>query len=70
VLANSHACDSLLHCTVARAMTSSDWQLEQTGVDRDTGWLTIREGCDALAGSWLRLNGLRSNACRMTQAHR
>ena len=63
VLANSHSCDSLLHCTVAWAMTSSDRQVEHTGVDRDAGRLPVRAG---LAGSWFRLNGLRSDTCFMT----
>jgi hypothetical protein len=40
-------------------MMSSDWQLEQTGVDRTIARLTIRTG---LAGSWFRWNGLRSDA--------
>ena len=37
-------------------MTSSDWQLEQTGVDRVTRRLMI------CAGPWFELNGLRSKA--------
>src|ERR1700722_14578248 len=45
-------------------MMSSDWQLEQTGVDRAAGRLTIVDGWD---DSWFRLNGLRSKACCMTQ---
>jgi hypothetical protein len=64
VLANSHCCDSLLHWTGAWEMMSSDWQLEQTGVDREAGRLTILDGWD---DSWFRLNGLRSKACCMTQ---
>ena len=67
MLANSHSCDSLLHWAVAWAMMSSDWQCEQTGVDRVAGddlrRLTIG------AGSWVELcvelNGLRSKACVM-----
>ena len=62
VLANSHCCDSLLHCTGAWETMSSDWQLEQTGVDRCDGRLTVLDGWD---GSWLRLNGLRSVTCFM-----
>src|SRR6267143_4029862 len=38
-------------------MMSSDWQLEQTGVDRVARRLTI------CAGSGFELNGLRSKAC-------
>lgn len=45
-------------------MISSDWQFEQTGVDRDAGRLTILDGLD---DSGFRLNGLRSNGCCMTQ---
>jgi hypothetical protein len=37
-------------------MTSSDWQLEQTGVDREARRLTI------CAGPCFELNGLRSKA--------
>jgi hypothetical protein len=37
-------------------MTSSDWQLEQTGVDREARRSTI------CAGPWFELNGLRSKA--------
>jgi hypothetical protein len=37
-------------------MTSSDWQLEQTGVDRVARRLTM------CAGSVFELNGLRSKA--------
>jgi hypothetical protein len=36
---------------------SSDWQLEQTGVDRVAGRLAI------CAGSGFELNGLRSKDC-------
>ncbi len=57
VLASSHSWDSLLHWAVACEMMSSDWQLEQTGVERAAARrLTIR------VGSWLILNGLRSEA--------
>jgi hypothetical protein len=56
VLASCHSCDSLLHCAVACEMTSSDWQLEQTGVDREARRLTI------CAGPCFELNGLRSKA--------
>ena len=38
-------------------MISSDWQLEQTGVDRVAGRLAI------CAGSGFELNGLRSKDC-------
>jgi hypothetical protein len=53
-------------------MMSSDWQLEQTGVDRDAGRLTGLDGwddgwVDGWDDSWPRLNGLRSNACCMTE---
>ena len=66
VLANSHSCDSLLHCTVAWAMMSSDRQFEQSGVDRDDArGLATRAG---LPGSWLWLNGLRSDhVCFMSR---
>jgi hypothetical protein len=41
VVVNSHACASLLHCAVACAMMSSDWQSRQTGVDRVARRLTF-----------------------------
>src|SRR3984885_11344797 len=59
VLASSHSWDSLLHCTVAREVMSSDRQFEQTGVDRVACRLAL------LAGSGFRLNGLSSDACFM-----
>lgn len=62
VLASSHSCDSLLHWAVACAMMSSDWQLEQTGVDRVA---RITRRLAIWAGSWLELNGLRSRVCVM-----
>ena len=37
VLASSHSCFSLLHCAVAWEVISSEWQWEQTGVDRVDG---------------------------------
>jgi hypothetical protein len=46
VLVNSHCCDSLLHCTGAWQMMSSDWQLEQTGVERDAGQWRVLDGLD------------------------
>src|SRR6476646_5985994 len=52
-------------------MMSSDWQTEQTGVDRDARRLTISAGSCRLAicpGSWLRLNGLRSAVCFISLA--
>jgi hypothetical protein len=61
VLASTHSWDSLLHWAVAWEMMSSEWQLEQTGVERVARQLTIRFG--SRAGSWLRLNGLRSDVC-------
>lgn len=62
MLANSHSWDSLLHWTVAWEMMSSDWQAEQTGVDR------VARRFKALAGSCFgpngfRLNGFRSEGC-------
>jgi hypothetical protein len=57
VSASSHSCDSLLHWAVAWEMTSSDRQLEQTGVDRLARRMKI------LAGSVFELNGLRSDGC-------
>jgi len=53
----------LLHWAVACEMMSSDRQCEQTGVDRvarDARRLTI------WAGSWFKLNGLRSKAWGMS----
>jgi hypothetical protein len=67
VAANSQACDSLLHCAVACAMTSSDWQVAHTGVDRvarDVCRLTIRAG-GSVELNWVELNGLSSKACVM-----
>jgi hypothetical protein len=67
VAANSQACDSLLHCAVACAMMSSDWQAAQTGVDRvarEVGRWTVWTG-SAVEVNWLELNGLRSKACVM-----
>jgi hypothetical protein len=61
VLASCHSCDSLLHWAMAWETISSDWQLEQTGVDRVARQLTICAG----AGSGLELNGLRSKASRI-----
>ena len=61
VEANSHSCDSLLHCTMAWEMMSSDRQCAQTGVNR----VACRTSRAGLAGSWFRLNGLRSDACFM-----
>ena len=66
VLASSHSCDSLLHWAVACAMMSSDWQFEQTGVERVVR--AARAAARRLAiwaGSWCELNGLRSEACVM-----
>jgi hypothetical protein len=71
VAANSQACCSLLHCAVAWAMMSSDWQLAQTGVDlvaRDVCRLTIwaADWTDSwVEPNWVELNGFRSNACVM-----
>src|SRR4051812_754570 len=59
VLASSHSWDSLLHCTVAWATMSSDWQCEQTGVDLVATRLMVRAG---LPGASTASNGLRSNA--------
>jgi hypothetical protein len=57
VSASSHSCDSLLHWAVAWEVTSSDRQLEQTGVERLARRLKI------LAGSCFGWNGLRSEGC-------
>jgi len=50
-------------------MMSSDWQFEQTGVDRVARVVrAARAGARRLAiwaGSWCELNGLRSEACVM-----
>ena len=67
VAANSHAWDSLLHCAVACAMMSSDWQVAHTGVDRVARGvcrLTIWAG-SPLELNCVELNGLSSKACVM-----
>jgi hypothetical protein len=49
-------------------MISSDWQLEQTGVDRAAALVRVARVVRRLtiwAGSWFELNGLRSKACGM-----
>ena len=67
MLANSHSCDSLLHCAVALEMMSSDWQCEQTGVDRVA---RVARRLAIWAGSWFELNGLRSKEWVMSfQVH-
>ena len=47
-------------------MMSSDWQLEQTGVDRADSVARDARRLPIWAGSWLELNGLRSKACFMS----
>jgi hypothetical protein len=47
-------------------MMSSDWQFEQTGVDRVARVArAARVAAARRAGSWCELNGLRSEACVM-----
>jgi hypothetical protein len=62
VLASSHSWVSLLHCTVASAVMSSDWQIEHTGVDRVATRWTVRTG---VPGASTASNGLRSNVSFM-----
>ena len=56
VEANSHSCDSLLHCTMAWEMMSSEWQCEQTGVNRAACRLTTLAG---LANSLVQIEWIK-----------
>jgi hypothetical protein len=47
-------------------MMSSDWQVEQTGVDRAARIARAVRRPTIWAVSWFELNGLRSEACVMS----